>query len=107
MLRTCCIDLRRPKLSAIDGCATEAEEAGATLKMIQGALTHEDERTSLRLHQAPVRPAHRRCRRSSQRASRGRNRGRNGVRTGCQNHVRIAIWKVRRISELVGRSERI
>ena len=35
-------------MDARAGGATEAEEAGATPKMIQGALTHTDERTTLR-----------------------------------------------------------
>jgi len=35
-------------MDARAGGATEADEAGASLKMIQNALTHDDERTSLR-----------------------------------------------------------
>ena len=71
-------------MDARAGGATEAEEAGATLKMIQGALTHTEERTTLRYIRRRSEKIHgRRCG-SAQRQARNRKRRRNGVRTACR-----------------------
>lgn len=93
-------------MDARAGRATEGEETGATVKMIQGA-SPTARKAPRCATSAPVGEGHRRRRGSPRGQARIRKRRRNNVRTACQNHVRIAGRKFRGINQLIGRSERI